>query len=86
MTEFVPELEALPAREISDDELVSFDHEGQPDFPAVVDRILNCNKPVPLTFVVFDVPANPARHLPENAGAMPRRRDNKRRPQLQPRP
>src|SRR5919199_4431899 len=55
MTEFVPELEALPARGIFDGELVSFDRDGRPDFPSVCDRILNRNAVVPLAFVAFDM-------------------------------
>ena len=57
MTEFVPELEALPARGIFDGELVSFGSDGRPDFAAVCDRILNRDTAVPLTFVVFDLVA-----------------------------
>jgi bifunctional non-homologous end joining protein LigD len=67
MTEFVPELESLPARGIFDGELVSFGPDGRPDFPSVCDRILNRNRTVPLTFIVFDVIAvgdQATMHLP----------------------
>jgi bifunctional non-homologous end joining protein LigD len=55
MTELVPELAELPAQGVFDGELVSFDGDGRPDFPAVCHRILNGDYSFKLTFVVFDL-------------------------------
>jgi ATP-dependent DNA ligase len=53
MTALVPELRSLPEG-VYDGELVAFDH-GIPWFPDVCARLLNGDRSIPLTFMVFDV-------------------------------
>src|SRR3954467_686849 len=52
MTELVPELQALPSGVY--DELVAFD-QGIPWFPDVCARLLNGDRSIRLTFMVFDL-------------------------------
>jgi bifunctional non-homologous end joining protein LigD len=54
MTEVLPELRGLPAGLLLDGELVAWKR-SQPYFPLVCRRVLNRDKTVPLTYVVFDV-------------------------------
>ena len=51
----LPELEGLPPGLILDGELVAFDAEGLPSYPAVRDRLLRGDTSVAVTYVVFDV-------------------------------
>src|SRR5262249_41637506 len=53
MTELVPELQQLPVG-VYDGELVAFD-DGIPWFPDVCARLLNGDRPINLTFLVFDL-------------------------------
>jgi bifunctional non-homologous end joining protein LigD len=53
MTELVPELEALPDG-VYDGELVAFD-DGIPRFPDLCARLLNGDRSIRLTFMVFDL-------------------------------
>ena len=55
MTTLVPELAGMPAEGIFDGELVAFNDEGLPDFPTVCRRILQGDRTIRLTYVVFDV-------------------------------
>src|SRR6476659_586996 len=62
MTHAVPELAELPAGLVLDGELVAW-ADGQPYFPDVCHRVLNCDLSIPLTSVVFDVLRNEGEDL-----------------------
>jgi bifunctional non-homologous end joining protein LigD len=59
----LPEFEALPPGLVLDGELVAFDNDGKPSFPAVADRLLHRRSRVSVTFVVFDVLARDGESL-----------------------
>jgi bifunctional non-homologous end joining protein LigD len=61
MTELLPDLEALPSG-VFDGKLVSFE-DGLPSFPLVCQRILNRDRTIPVTLIVFDVLAYRGRSL-----------------------
>jgi bifunctional non-homologous end joining protein LigD len=51
----LPEFEALPPGLILDGELVAFDNDGRPSFPAISDRLLHRRSRAPVTLVAFDL-------------------------------
>jgi ATP dependent DNA ligase domain len=55
MTARVPGLSDLPAGPVLDGEIVSFNQQGAPHWPLVVERVLHGNTAIPITFVVFDM-------------------------------
>src|SRR5689334_15186672 len=55
MTELLPELRELPVEAVLDGELVALGEDEWPDFPSVCERLLNGNRGIPLTYIVFDV-------------------------------
>jgi bifunctional non-homologous end joining protein LigD len=54
MAPLVPELEAFPVRGTFDGELIAF-ADGQPDFVALIDRMLLACGDAPIALAVFDV-------------------------------
>ena len=66
MTALLPEFRDLPARGIFDGEIVAF-ADGVPHFPLVCERVLQGDRSIRLTFVLFDVlelDGEPVMHLP----------------------
>ena len=55
MTTRVPELSELPPGLVLDGELVAFDDDGRPHFPLLSRRILNDDRAIPVTLMIFDV-------------------------------
>jgi bifunctional non-homologous end joining protein LigD len=64
MTDVVPELGELPAGLLLDGELVAW-RGKDPYFPAVGRRVLNGDRSIPLTYVVFDLLAHDGADLME---------------------
>jgi len=62
MTPAVAELADLPPRLVLDGELVAWKND-ESHFPSVCRRVLNRDKSIPLTFVVFDVLRCDGKHL-----------------------
>jgi len=55
MTAKVLELSELPSGLVLDGELVAFNDGGDPHFPLLTRRILNDNRAIPVTLMLFDV-------------------------------
>jgi bifunctional non-homologous end joining protein LigD len=55
MTTVLPELRGLPQGLLLDGELVAWNRMGEPHFPLICRRVLNDDRSVALTYMVFDV-------------------------------
>jgi bifunctional non-homologous end joining protein LigD len=55
MTEFLPDLSALPVAGTFDGELVAFGPDGSPDFPLLCERMLIRRSGIAVTYMVFDL-------------------------------
>jgi bifunctional non-homologous end joining protein LigD len=55
MTDFVPELAALPAFATFDGELCAFGPDGSPDFPLICERMLMRHTGIRVTYMIFDL-------------------------------
>ena len=55
MTERVSELRELPPGLVLDGELVAFNDHGAPHWPLLVERVLQRNTAIPITFFAFDL-------------------------------